>query len=295
MPGVEVAPARIEATFDRVLEVRRDDLAGAVTLACRQGLECEAEEARLDLAWRVALNLIDRTKGYRSTKVWRDDADEEALWRRITQPRTSGLSSEPYSFLSEQLWSLSCERSTVWRRPGTRVDLARTEEALAHLIDRTGPGLARALRGQHALDAAALETLVQDAWVQVFRSYWAENARSRFLGLCRISSLLVTAARRIQIASRARATDLEPLPTVEPEAPVDRSRETERLWSALLDCIDRLPEKQRDVWCHLMNGRRESEIASDLGIGRPAISNHKIRARPSLEKCLERRGIELPD
>ena len=205
------------------------------------------------------------------------------------------------SMLSDLVWSLACEQHPSHRVSDFDERRARsTSDALVGLHFDAVEAFVRSRfpdLGDRSTDVAV------ETFSRAFLTYWSARATSRFRGGARLRSFLCAIARSCALAElgdtsedvQGEPRDDEPRDheTGGTDAPVSAPSGTADLAGALADCIERLPPKRRIVASHRwLQGKRSSEVATDLGMQRPAVSNHLARSLPVLQKCLAEKGID---
>ncbi|MDD2952964.1 MAG: RNA polymerase sigma-70 factor [Parabacteroides sp.] len=72
----------------------------------------------------------------------------------------------------------------------------------------------------------------------------------------------------------------------------DNRLETEEFKIALYDCIDRLPDRSREVLLlHRVKGLKQKEISDELSISVKTIKNQIWMSLQKLKKCLDMKGV----
>src|SRR5690606_6788784 len=105
---------------------------------------------------------------------------------------------EPTCRAGEFAWSVACEMRESRRCPEERDASERPSRAFRALFDRCHEAVVLRCRGivRRPSGAADAETMALEAFARAFETYWCATSRIRFLGLCRIRTLLLIIARR---------------------------------------------------------------------------------------------------
>lgn len=228
------------------------------------------------------------------------DTSWNQVWAILIKPFGPSAADTP---LSELACSVACEQRRDW----TAADAPDLAMSYAHqafdFVYRRDQSKVRGyiVQSFHSLgpDAASI---ANEAWSRVFCDYWSNQARRRFLGLSRISTLVSQIARFVAMdALRARTRDssynefdpehpqlVEALTRLEVSADPAKGLLQEDMLSRLRGCLSNLPGRQQLVaelaWFRELPAK---EIARQLNISEPAVSQHLKKARLSLRTCLE--------
>jgi RNA polymerase sigma-70 factor, ECF subfamily len=164
---------------------------------------------------------------------------------------------------------------------------AADERAFRTLVDRHGPRLYAVAYGILG-DAAAAESVVQDAFVRLARAEAQMREAGAVAGwLYRVAVNLC----RDELRRRRRAARMVPLELVEDSLPAselasipgDASPEDDALWR----CLERLPRKLREVvLLRFMSDLSYAELADLLGVSIGTVSSR-------LHRALRRLGTQL--
>jgi RNA polymerase sigma factor (sigma-70 family) len=279
------------------------------------GTKMDAER----LAWAVAFNIdglavlptddagLSRSgSGYRGH--WSLDTEWSIMWSLLIKPLAQGTSEPPATLLSELALSVACEHRADWQNPNSRpvnAEAANRMFEIAHSRNREKVvGFCR----RYANLSGEPEAIANEAWARVFCDYWSANASRRFLGLCRISTLVCQVARFISIDS---IRDKERLISSDEDLANEKNSRFSKYFdmapgpldsvlgnqlnSKIRECMSRLPAKARIVaemvWLRDMNAKR---VAQTLRVSEPAISQHLKKARDIVGMCLREQGFNLP-
>ncbi|MEW6744084.1 MAG: sigma-70 family RNA polymerase sigma factor [Planctomycetota bacterium] len=283
-------------------EARQDGLAGADDLPCR-------------LAWALAFNVGSadpsgaggaggnparardkfRARSYSTVAGLGQEASLAELYHRLTLPLQGGTTG-----LAELAWSVACEQCDDWQPADCRpLDAEGAKHHLELEIRRDSARVMGYVR--HRWGVTGIDPLVvaAEAWSQVFLSYWSTQARTRFLGLSRISTLVCTFAR-----FQARSHDPPAVPEVvkfpselvrvTPHDELVRREHDERFARAFEDCAGELPPRQElIVRLRWQQELTPAEIADRLRCSRPNVSQVLGRGTEALLKCLAAKGFEV--
>jgi RNA polymerase sigma factor (sigma-70 family) len=168
---------------------------------------------------------------------------------------------------------------------GDRAATAARDESLDRLIERHAAAVRR-VAALYARDGAALEDLLQDVWLAVWR------AMSRFRGdssertfVLRIAHHRgVTHSVRTKRPLPAELDALDALPDPAPEPDERLAVEQDR--ARLLAAVRRLPLGLREVVGLRLEGLSDGEIASVVGISPVNVAVRLTRARQALRRLL---------
>ena len=314
----QVSNLPLEGRCALFLEYRKADLASAISAArdmgapISEGFSCER------LAWAIAFNLdgspaatMEDNASRRSATGYRDHWPLPTQWNQVwlclTTPLEKSGREHGRTLLTELALSVACEQRDDWQHPATRpLNLAEADRAFEFVYAQNRAkvlGLCRRLGPR----AGNPEAIADEAWSRVFCNYWSTQARRRFLGLSRISTLVCQVARYVAIDA---TRDEEPVMPSSGDSDSERRLSEEigvvldptanlmaaQLYSRVRECMGRLPGKQRIVaemlWFHQMAGK---EVASTLRVTESAISQHLKKARDSIRACLQQQGFAVPE
>jgi RNA polymerase sigma factor (sigma-70 family) len=304
-----------------VLAWGRNDLVAALQAVRADGAPIPPGFDAERLAWAVAFNiqgeqasvLDDRPlrqgiQGY--CDRWAPDTSWEVIWNALVRPL--GRAAPGSTLLSELSLSVACEQRDEWQFPGARpIGPAWADRAFEFVYGRNRPKVSGNVISSFGHRAGNAQSIADEAWSSVFCDYWSCKARRRFLGICRISTLVCQVARYIALdALRERG----PCPSSEEIRDADYRRisqlpgdlgvtadPSEHLTAAELkrrieECMSRFPAKQRIVaemvWLHGIRAQNAAEI---LHVSEPAISQHLRKARDSMRECLRGHGFSVPE
>ncbi len=142
--------------------------------------------------------------------------------------------------------------------------------------------LARFVQPSDALDIA------QETWVRVIRSIHQFEGRSSF------KSWVFRIAYRQMLNHQKRKpkTDSLAVDVAGEDAAIETKLEQVEAQSQLLECVDRLPEHQRQVvWLRLSEGLTFREIAEVLDAPLNTILGRMHQAKQQLTKAMIKKGI----
>ncbi len=275
------------------------------------------------LAWAVAFNVEGAvvsavnaasvscrgTRGYRDH--WPAGTQWIAIWSSLNKPFGNPHPGDA-TLLQELAVSVACEQREDWQHPDVRpiaADEANRWFDFVYARDRAK--VVGDVFRRFGTRAGDPEAIASEAWSRVFCDYWSSTARRRFLGLCRISTLVCQVARFVAIdalrmrgasisldetssdhEARRSALALEQLGfSAEPSAKIAE----EEFCLQIRQCLECLPVKQRIVaemvWVREIRAKQAAEL---LRISEPAVSQHLKRARENIRNCLRVRGFDAP-
>ncbi|MDR2774724.1 MAG: RNA polymerase sigma-70 factor [Tannerella sp.] len=133
----------------------------------------------------------------------------------------------------------------------------------------------------------------EDVVQELFLNLW--NSRKRIEIVENVSGYLFKTAKNIALNHIRSAKNyrlmLEGRDKTEPYYE-ENQLETDEFRIALYDCIERLPERSREVLIlHRIKGFKQKEIAEKLSISVKTIKNQIWMSLQRLRKCLEIKGI----
>ncbi|MBX3327840.1 MAG: sigma-70 family RNA polymerase sigma factor [Nitrospira sp.] len=278
------------------------------------------------LAWAIAHNLdggnspnpappAPPSRGIRSYRdKWSLGTRFTHLWDTLTKPvhMSNPDSGSTATLMSELGSSVLCEQNEGWQDPPSRpISFANAQEAFERVYAKNKAKVVGDIRRAFGERADNPEAIADEAWARVFCDYWSVGARRRFLGLCRISTLVCQVAHyvAIDIIRNRAALIMEEGPSDDADGkarsfslenigvfvdPSERIAERQ-LEQKIRECIERLPPKQRIVveivWCREVPAK---EAAERLRVSEAAISQHLKKARETLRTYLQRHGFEVP-
>lgn len=151
------------------------------------------------------------------------------------------------------------------------------------------------------------EDLTQETFIRAMRGLRKFRCESRVLTwLTRIAynvlctqvgrqSRLREGHARLVALERAESTDVAPAPSVHTLLP-DRAVRRREVMASIDACLDRMNDVIRElailVW---VEGHTFVEAAQITGMSEDAVRKRLCRARPALQRCLERRGVMGPE
>lgn len=271
------------------------------------------------LAWAVAFNIngvpassTSQPRAGRSGRSYQDHWPANVVWPTVWSELVRTLapddSGHVRTLLSELALSVACEQREEWQSPPARpIDRDVANKAFEFVYAQNRRKVLGMCR-QFANVVRAPEAIADEAWSRVFSDFWSAQARRRFLGLSRISTLVCKVARYIYLDSIRESSRFvtnrdemneDGCPMIR-EIPGTLSDPEEfmiedELQSRMQECIKRLTARQRIVaemlWLRHINSKRVAQI---LGVTEPAISQHLKKARDSLRICLGEHGFQVP-
>lgn len=243
---------------------------------------------------------------------WPVAARFSELWSTLTKTTLLTSPGHQTTLLDELALSVLCEQKSEWQDPPSRpVNADSANRAFDVVYAKNKAKVVGDIRRAFGERADNPETIADEAWARVFCDYWSVGARRRFLGLCRISTLVCQVARYVaidMIRDRAafvtedgpfgdaddggRGFSLEKIGVV-----VDPTEKIagQQLEQKIRECIEGLPPKQRIVveivWLREVSAK---EAAERLRISEPAVSQHLKKARDTLRNYLQTHGFDMP-
>lgn len=276
------------------------------------------------LAWAVGFNLngapvlrndntVEPARGLRGYRDhWPLNTKWSVIWSAFIQPRAQNNPEGISTLLGDLALSVACEQYDDWQNPAARpVDLADANRAFEFVYARNKSKVAGHIYSGFGNRAGNPEAIADEAWSRVFCSYWSVKPRRRFLGLCRISTLICQVSRYVAsdvIRERGRIAGSEEAiincesqtgaPSLEdfgiginPEAHAI-SGEFQR---KIRECVAHLPARQRIVvemvWFRQIRAKCVAEI---LHVSKAAVSQHLKNARDAVRNCMREKGFDLP-
>jgi len=290
---VSFADQAPEELADRLLGDCERDLRRAIERARRQGLPAglvPLPHCSRFVSWSLITQARKEKAGAERAEREGQIAEPSRPFRDVWRKRTAEHGASGGSILSDCVWSLACEQRAEWRVEGS--DQGVAYECFESVYTRES-GAVLALQRQRRNLLVPAADACETAWGDAWATYWSEGATARFGGHCRIRTLLGTISLRAALPSpRSRhelgLEDREP-PVSEP---VDARMATEELERAWRECLQLLPPVRRCVAeLFFVRKMRHSEIAEQIGSGRPNITNHLERGKEDLRKCLSGKGF----
>jgi RNA polymerase sigma factor (sigma-70 family) len=342
LPLAQLSQLPLEARFASILRHGQSDLAATLQGFRNEGILNSKSMNTERLAWAVAFNvdgvhppqptlqpggesrqlcgdshfhhgLLGVRRGIRGYQDrWPAQTEWSQIWSMLIQPLTCAIPRDSSSLLGELALSVACEQRNEWQNPSTSaIDPADANQAFEFVYTRNNPKVAgHVLKvfGNRAGDSAAI---THEAWSRVFCDYWSSQARRRFLGLSRISTLVCQVAyfvasdvvRNKEAVARSEYLDSavwcrRAIPsmeefgiTIDPE----RNIMAEELKCRIEGYVGALPAKRRIVaemvwFCRLPAAR----VAEILGVSKAAVSQHLEKARAAIRGSLREDGLEVP-
>lgn len=275
------------------------------------------------LGWAIAFNV----EGPRESKIekhvskrgaiqsyrdrWSDGTRWLLIWSLLTKPVTRS-SCGAACLMGELALSVACEHRDDWQNPAARpINLQNAGRAFKFVYGRAKSKVVGDVFRSFGERAGAPEAIADEAWSMVFCDYWSIRARSRFLGLSQISTLVCQVARYLALKALRPTNDISIDDPESDDRPLTR-REIEVLislgvrWDAteglieqellrlIKKCMSRLPVRQRIVaqmvW---LQDIRAKEVSETLRISEAAVSQHLKKAREAVCSCLRGDGYRV--
>jgi RNA polymerase sigma factor (sigma-70 family) len=311
----------IETRAAQVLEHGHGEISSTLAKLSALGVPIPPSLDAERLAWSVAFNVAganpvpgDRSRPQRGTHSyatrWPGDKGWASVWSELIAP-LSNSETENTSLLSELAMSVACEHRSEWQNPRARpVVVAEANRAFEYVYALNRAKVMGAIVHAFGDRAGNPEWISNEAWARVFCDYWSANSRRRFLGLCRISTLVCQVGRHIAVDALREQAPLVSSDSQDESTPrreslllqglVDNTDPAEdiakeQLMSQIKECMAHLSPAQKVVaemaWFRQLKAKRVAEI---LGVSEPAVSQHLKKARERLRNCLKEHGLELP-
>jgi RNA polymerase sigma factor (sigma-70 family) len=230
------------------------------------------------------------------------------IWSKLIRVKNEG--DDGCTLLRELLQSVACEQRQSWQ-PADSVPIDREVASLAFefVYKKNRAKVVGALWSNFGVRIGDPEAIADEAWSRVFCDYWSSDARRRFLGLSRISTLVSQIARFVAIdvvRESQKAQDRSPderdhdfkrvIEDLRIEPGVEDKLAAKELRLRIDLCMQELTARQRIVadmvWLRELSAK---ETAEALGISEPAVSQHVSKARDKLRNCLEKHGFRVGD
>ena len=313
----------LEERFRTILALGHNELRTAIQRVSDASTAISSFMTVERLAWAVAFNVegavvstVNSTsatcrgiRGYRDH--WPTGTNWDRIWSSLNKP-FGNLHPGDATLLEELAISVACEQREDWQHPDARpIPATNANRSFDFVYARDRAKVFGDVSKRFGTRAGEPEAIANEAWSRVFCDYWSSTARRRFLGLCRISTLVCQVARFVAIdamktrgtalsldetcsgsESRRSALTLEQL-GLSPEPSVKLAEEEFCL--QIRQCLECLPVKQRIVaemvWIREIRAKQVAEL---LKVSEPAVSQHLKRARESIRNCLRTRGFDAP-
>jgi RNA polymerase sigma factor (sigma-70 family) len=320
----QLLPLSLEARCDRVLQIGQNVLNSTLETLREEGAPVRASMDAERLAWAVGFNIDGAPvlrndssaeqcrgmQGYRDH--WPLNTKWSSIWSALIQPRAQTNLGSISTLLGDLALSVACEQCDEWQNPAARpVDPADANRAFEFVYARNKPKVVGHVYSSFGNRAGNPEAIADEAWSRVFCGYWSVKPRRRFLGLCRISTLICQVSRYVAsdvIRERGRIggsekTDIDGEsrtgdPSLEdlgirinPEAQAI----SEEFQRKIRECVAYLPARQRIVvemvWFRQV---RAKCVAETLHVSKAAVSQHLKNARDAVRNCLREKGFDVP-
>ncbi len=315
----ELSPASRCAS---ILQLGERDLTAVLEALRREGAAIPSSLDAGRLAWAIACNAVGPTPSSgenpaaRARRCIRSYSDRwpartpwTTIWSALTKPLSEANPGPAASLLGELALSVACEQRGDWQPPAARsIDPAAAGHAFEFLYSRNQAKVVGDVFSHFGSRADNPETIADEAWSRVFCDYWSAQARRRFLGLCRISTLVCQVARYVAtdmlrerqrfVATGDGQGDPEnPGPSLEEIGIFTDPTENiaaKQLRARIHACMSSLPAKQQIVatmvWFRGVSAKRAAEV---LKVSEPAISQHLKKARENVRACLAAQGLKI--
>jgi RNA polymerase sigma factor (sigma-70 family) len=214
--------------------------------ASRQGIRCYRDGWPLNTLWKEIWSELTKPLPSPDADKWKRDANsgragEQWLQRARSLFKPAARSTSQSTLLSELARSVACEQREDWQRPAAiPLLLDDANFAFESLYSTERPKVTGTIRQRFPrLDS---EDIVAEAWARVFVTYWSNQARRRFLGLCRISTLLIRVACNVAVDELGglNATAI----TIEPDAGGENGPLQSLLERSAIEDTSNNPEQQ---------------------------------------------------
>lgn len=161
------------------------------------------------LAWAVASNMGElpvtgaagTRRGVRSYQEWWAlNAPFADLWRFLTKQFKVSNPGHTSTLLHELALSVLCEQKNDWQDPLSRpLDVQMANDAFDHVYRSNCEKVFGYLRKNFQSRLDDPEAIANEAWARMYRTHWHPEASQRFLGRCRISTLICNIARYVAL------------------------------------------------------------------------------------------------
>jgi RNA polymerase sigma factor (sigma-70 family) len=188
------------------------------TWSSRQSIRGYRDRWPFNTLWKKIWSELTRPLTSSESDTWKRDASsgragEKWLQRARSLFKLPARSASQSTLLSELARSVACEQREDWQPLGAiPLILADANLAFEFLYSREKQKVTGTIRRRFpGLDS---EDIAAEAWARVFVTYWSSQARRRFLGICRISTLLISVACNVAVDTlpgiNASTTNFEP-------------------------------------------------------------------------------------
>ena len=316
--SVAVLPLDQRAAF--VERFGGDELATAIASLADARSRCALAVTPARVAWAMAYNVtVDHVSapGTLSARFVGSTTAEErwtaatpwsAVWQFYTQPHNTtvfaGDEQRPHgrTLLRELARSVACEQRADYPWSAAACDPALAQDCQNEVYElsrtRVSGVIARRVQWVDARDE-----IISETWLRAMQSAWGPEAKRRFVGRSLLSSWLCavalnTARNYTRAYARQRAREE---PWTEPyanrlladspvESRLDATHEVD-LSVRFRECIERLPERDRELLSYFLDGVPPVEIAKVRGTSPPTISQHQERLIRELRRCFADRSV----
>lgn len=297
---------------ERILSRGRDDLRAALSLARQQGLDpgwVSLDDPERNLAWAVAWSLapdpasdLDHPDKTSKRIFGCDQAPNDPFvdrWDRMIRPHPLRDPPEETTCLCDLAWSVACERRTDWHLPGNR-RVTDAEAAFRCLWDRYDRPVRNVVRSKYtSVPELDIDSCVNEAWAQVYATYWLDTARRRFLGRSPVKNFIITVStncvererRRVERERRRGCAAPPPVPGPfhdgqAPDGAVAALLHSAEHRAAIMRCLATLPAGQAlYAYCRLLLGFRPKAIAAAWATSQANVAQQLAEAWPRLREC----------
>lgn len=307
-----LAAQPIETRCASLLRYCGDTLSSAVLALHRLNVPAFSNLDSERIAWAIAYNINPPSTVPLKADVtahrcssYRDHFPLETPWSVIWSKlvRVQNESDDGSTLLRELLLSVACEQRQSWQPPDAApFDRESATLALEFVYTTNRARVVGFVWRNFGARIGDPNAVADEAWSRVFCDYWSSEARRRFLGLSRISTLVSQVARfvaidivRDDVDPDVREHDFEDvIENLGIESGLEDELAAKELRSRIDVCMQELAARQRIVaemlWFKELNARQTDQA---LGISEAAVSQHVGKARDRLRKCLEKYGFRV--
>lgn len=307
-----LAAQPIETRCESLLRSCGDTLSSAVLALHRLNVPAFSNLDSERIAWAIAYNInppsavpLEADVPAHRCSSYRDHFLPETPWSVIWSKlvRVQNENNDASTLLRELLLSVACEQRQSWQPPGAvPLDRESANLALEFVYTNNKARVVGAVWRNFGARVGDPNAIADEAWSRVFCDYWSSEARRRFLGLSRISTLVSQVARFVGIDILRDDDDRDDrehdfdyvIENLGIESGLDNELAAKELRSRIDLCMQELAAKQRIVaemlWFKELSAR---QTARALGISEAAVSQHVAKARDRLRNCLEKYGFRV--
>jgi len=307
-----LAAEPIEARCTILLQSCSDVLSTAIRALHLQNALAFSNLDTERVAWAIAYNVnpsstvpLEADVPAHRCSSYRDHFPAETPWSVIWSKlvKVQNENDDGSMLLRELLLSVACEQRQSWQPPDAApLDRESANLALEFVYTNNRAKVVGAVWRNFGARIGDPNAIADEAWSRVFCDYWSSEARRRFLGLSRISTLVSQVARFVAIDivrddddPDHREHDFEyVMESLGIESGLEDELAAKELRSRIDLCMQELAARQRIVaemlWFKELNAR---QTARALGISEAAVSQHVGKARDRLRNCLEKYGFRV--